>query len=86
MSKLIVEHGMSRNRDTYPTGIGARMPTEMRRRAEALAVERGWNLGDVLREALARYLETTTAAAEEKEGGAAVTTLDGRATWRGRGT
>ena len=55
--------------------VGTRITPELRERLEALAIERGWALGSVVREALVRFVDEARFAARP-------TPADTRSRWR----
>lgn len=55
--------------------VGTRITPELRERLEALAIERGWALGSVLRDALVRYVD-------DDQFDAGPTPADTRSRWR----
>ncbi len=55
--------------------VGTRITPELRERLEALAIERGWSLTSVVRDALAHYVD-------EEQFNARPTPADKRSRWR----
>lgn len=61
----------------YNSHVGTRISPELRERLEAVAIERSWSLGSVVRDALFRYVD-------EEQFDAQPTPADTRSRWRVR--